>query len=160
TTGIDVASARGIRRLLADLNSQGLTIFLTTHYIEEAERLCDRIAFLVAGRVVRTETTENLLAEADGSSSLTFVLGGDAATGAKLLREAFPGLAVSAFEDGTLSVSSEKEMDLMPLMRVLDDAQIAVYEARIQRPSLEDVFVRITGIEAGEMKGKERENGR
>jgi len=50
TTGIDVASARQIRQLIADLNRSGTTIFLTTHYIEEAERLCDRIAFIVQGR--------------------------------------------------------------------------------------------------------------
>ena len=48
TTGIDVASARQIRQLFAGLNQAGTTIFLTTHYIEEAERLCDRIAFIVA----------------------------------------------------------------------------------------------------------------
>ncbi|MFW5897233.1 MAG: ABC transporter ATP-binding protein [Bacillota bacterium] len=158
TTGIDVASARGIRRLLADLNSEGLTIFLTTHYIEEAERLCHRIAFLVAGKVVRIDTTDNLLAEADGSTSLTFVMDDDASTAARVLREAFPELIVSPSEGGRVSVTSETEMDLMPLMRTLDDAQIAVYEARIERPSLEDVFVRITGIEAGDMKEKERGN--
>ena len=52
TTGIDVASARQIRKLIADLNASGTTIFLTTHYIEEAERLCGRIAFIVSGRAV------------------------------------------------------------------------------------------------------------
>ena len=61
TTGIDVASARQLRQLVADLHRAGTTIFLTTHYIEEAERLCDRIAFIVAGRIVRIETVENLL---------------------------------------------------------------------------------------------------
>jgi ABC-2 type transport system ATP-binding protein len=54
TTGIDVASARQLRQLIADLHRAGTTIFLTTHYIEEAERLCARIAFIVSGRIVQT----------------------------------------------------------------------------------------------------------
>ena len=61
TTGIDVASARQIRRILAGLNKSGTTIFLTTHYIEEAERLCHRIAFIVGGQIVRIDTVANLI---------------------------------------------------------------------------------------------------
>jgi len=52
TTGIDVASARQLRQLIAELHRQGTTIFLTTHYTEEAERLCGRIAFIVSGRII------------------------------------------------------------------------------------------------------------
>jgi ABC-2 type transport system ATP-binding protein len=61
TTGIDVASARQLRQLIANLHQEGTTIFLTTHYIEEAERLCDRIAFIVSGRIVRIDTVEHLV---------------------------------------------------------------------------------------------------
>jgi ABC-type multidrug transport system ATPase subunit/ABC-type polysaccharide/polyol phosphate export permease len=61
TTGIDVASARQVRKLIADLHTKGTTIFLTTHYIEEAERLCRRIAFIVFGRIVGIDTVENLV---------------------------------------------------------------------------------------------------
>jgi len=53
TTGTDVASARQIRQLIHGLNRQGTTVFLATHYIEEAERLCPRIAFIVDGKIVR-----------------------------------------------------------------------------------------------------------
>lgn len=61
TTGLDVVSARQLRQLVADLHRAGTTIFLTTHYIEEAERLCDHIAFMVSGRVVRIDTVDNLV---------------------------------------------------------------------------------------------------
>jgi ABC-2 type transport system ATP-binding protein len=61
TTGIDVSSARQIRQLVAKLHQAGATIFLTTHYIEEAERLCERIAFIVKGQIVKTDTVANLL---------------------------------------------------------------------------------------------------
>jgi ABC-2 type transport system ATP-binding protein len=61
TTGIDVASARQIRQLIADLHRGGTTIFLTTHYLEEAERLCERVAFIVSGRIVRIDTVAALV---------------------------------------------------------------------------------------------------
>ncbi|MEC9489474.1 MAG: ABC transporter ATP-binding protein, partial [Halanaerobiales bacterium] len=61
TTGIDVASARQIRNLIEKLNNDGTTIFLTTHYIEEAERLSDRVAFLVEGKIKHIDKIENLL---------------------------------------------------------------------------------------------------
>jgi ABC-2 type transport system ATP-binding protein len=61
TTGIDVASARQIRQIIADLNRSGTTVFLTTHYIEEAERLSDRVAFIVNGRILRSDTVANLI---------------------------------------------------------------------------------------------------
>jgi ABC-2 type transport system ATP-binding protein len=61
TTGLDVASARQLRQLISDLHQSGTTIFLTTHYIEEAQRLCDRIVFIVAGRIVKIDSVENLL---------------------------------------------------------------------------------------------------
>ncbi len=61
TTGIDVVSARQLRQLIDDLHRNGTTIFLTTHYIEEAERLCDRIAFIVSGRIIQIDTVENLV---------------------------------------------------------------------------------------------------
>ena len=66
TTGIDVASTRQIRQLIMELNRSGKTIFLTTHYIEEAERLCKRIAFIVSGRIVRIDSVENLLQQVKG----------------------------------------------------------------------------------------------
>jgi ABC-2 type transport system ATP-binding protein len=70
TTGIDVASARQIRQPISDLNSNGIIIFLTTHYIEEAERLCNRIAFILKGRIVRIDTIENLTRQTQGKHAI------------------------------------------------------------------------------------------
>jgi ABC-2 type transport system ATP-binding protein len=74
TSGIDVASARQIRQLIADLHHNGTTIFLTTHYIEEAERLCERIAFITQGRVVKIDTITNLLQPIQGKNVLLISL--------------------------------------------------------------------------------------
>ena len=61
TTGIDVDRARQIRELILNLKKQGKTIFITTHYIEEAERICDRIAFIVNGKIVKVGTVTELM---------------------------------------------------------------------------------------------------
>ena len=63
TTGVDVESARQIRELILDLKQQGTTIFITTHYLEEAERICDRIAFIVRGKIVRIGAVGELMEE-------------------------------------------------------------------------------------------------
>ena len=76
TAGIDVASSRQIRELIAELNRAGTTIFLTTHYIEEAERLCGRIAFIVGGRIACIDTVEHLMQPAQGRHVMEFSLGG------------------------------------------------------------------------------------
>ena len=89
TTGIDVASARQIRQLISDLYQDGTTIFLTTHYIEEAERLCERIAFIVDGRIVRNESVSSLLPIQERKVLLIAVDGNISGTTGKLA-EAFP----------------------------------------------------------------------
>jgi ABC-2 type transport system ATP-binding protein len=77
TTGLDVISARGLRQMIAGLSDEGVTVFLTTHYLEEAERLCDRIALLVQGRIVALDTVEGLTASAQGTTTVEVTLEGD-----------------------------------------------------------------------------------
>ena len=158
TSGIDVASARQIRRLIADLNAGGTTIFLTTHYIEEAERLCGRVAFIVRGRIVRTGTVENLMRETQGRNVVRFEIAGGPGSLAEKLTGEFPHLAVRKELDTGIRIESKDEIRIGPLVRFFEEAGAEVYEARKLRPSLEDVFVRITGIEADAMKReKEKE---
>ncbi|HHW55795.1 MAG: ATP-binding cassette domain-containing protein [bacterium] len=159
TSGIDVASARQIRKLIKDLNRKGTTIFLTTHYIEEAERLCDRIAIIVGGKIVRTGSVAGLIEEVQQERIVQFTL----AQGSLLnLREetekAFPGFRTEILSANTLRIHSPREIDLMPFMRFFAARGLKVTEARLLRPSLEEAFVRLTGLELAEMK-KEKEGG-
>ncbi|MFH0910276.1 MAG: ABC transporter ATP-binding protein [Planctomycetota bacterium] len=159
TTGIDVASARQIRRLIADLRRIGTTIFLTTHYIEEAERLCRRIAFIVKGRIVRTDTVEDLMRRTDGRYVVQFdVTGGGSSLCGTIVAE-FPGLQCRPVSDTAVRVESRDPVRIGPLVRFLEDRGAEVAEARKIRPSLEDVFVEVTGIEAAAMK-QEKEKAR
>jgi ABC-2 type transport system ATP-binding protein len=156
TTGIDVASARRLRQLIADLNRAGTTIFLTTHYIEEAERLCDRVAFIVSGRIVRTDTVEELIQPMRGRHVVRIACNGEADGVRRELERSFPGLEFSMEPGGLIRVEAGAPIRVGPLVRFLEDRGVEVSEARRVRPSLEDVFVRITGLEA-EVMGKEKE---
>jgi len=156
TTGIDVASARQLRQLISDLHRFGTTIFLTTHYIEEAERLCDRIAFIVSGSIVRIETVENLLQPIQAKHVLQLSCANPLDGIQSKLSESFPGLEFTIPENGVIRVEANKPIRVGPLVRLLEDHGAEVSEARKIRPSLEDVFVKITGIEVGAM-GKEKE---
>jgi ABC-2 type transport system ATP-binding protein len=152
TTGIDVASARQIRQLIADLHRAGTTIFLTTHYIEEAERLCDRIAFIVSGHIVRVDTVANLLQPVQGSHRLVIVAANAGANLCESLVAAFPQSAFEPVADGQVRVTSDAPIRVGPLVRFLEDQGVEVIEARRLQPSLEEVFVRVTGIEALTMR--------
>lgn len=158
TSGIDVASARQIRRLIADLNHAGTTIFLTTHYIEEAERLCSRIAFIAAGRIVRTDTVAELMKNLRNTHEMQFtVAGADGrlCAAGKLcaaMEKEFSGIRCTSSDPQKIRVESPDPVQVGPIVRFLEDAGAEVFEARRLQPTLEEVFVQITGIEATAMK--------
>jgi ABC-2 type transport system ATP-binding protein len=156
TTGIDVASARQIRQLIADLHRGGTTIFLTTHYIEEAERLCDRIAFIVSGRIVRTDTVATLMQQAEGRHVVEFALSDAARDVCDPLAATFPRLQCQLVTEGRVRVESGESIHIGPLVRFFEERGMEVAEARKVELSLEEVFVRVTGIEAAAMR-KEKE---
>jgi ABC-2 type transport system ATP-binding protein len=152
TTGIDVASARSIRQLLADLHGSGTTIFLTTHYIEEAERLCDRIAFIVNGRIVKTDEVASLLKPVRDRYATLVNGAGLNSSFLSELASSFPALEFQIHSQDRIRVESSSPIHIGPIVKYLEDKGVAVTEARRVQLSLEDVFVQITGIEADAMK--------
>jgi len=159
TTGIDVASARQLRQLIADLHRAGTTIFLTTHYIEEAERLCERIAFIVFGRIVRIDSVEHLLQPLQGKHLVRIATANGMSGVPDGFAEAFPGLAFHCPEAGVLRVEADEPIRVGAVVRFLEERGIEVAEARRIRPSLEDVFVQVTGIAADAMDEKQGNGG-
>jgi len=158
TTGIDVASARQLRQLVSELHRQGTTIFLTTHYIEEAERLCDRIAFIVEGRIVRIETVADLIQPLQARQTLQLACANPVDRIPAELGSRFPDFEFFLTKKGRIRVTSDGFIGVGPLVRLLEDIGYVVTEARRLRPSLEDVFMQITGLEAEVMR-KEKEKG-
>jgi ABC-2 type transport system ATP-binding protein len=156
TTGIDVASARQIRTLIGELNRRGTTVFLTTHYIEEAERLCHRIAFIVEGRLVRIGSLEQLMKEHQQETVLELAVDQAGKALAEQLQRRFPGYTVRRPDERHLRLVSDGSIELLPLLEAVSGGGAEVSEARLIRPTLEEVFVRVTGIESALMR-QERE---
>jgi len=159
TTGIDVASARKIRQLLADLHESGTTIFLTTHYIEEAERLCERIAFIVNGSIVRIDYREALLRPEQAQNAMLITLVNPLPNLQDELATAFPQLELQVFSPTQIQVQSNEHIHLFPVIQFIENRGVEVAEARRKRTSLEDVFVRITGIELEIMRREKQKLG-
>ncbi|MBN2415398.1 ABC transporter ATP-binding protein [bacterium] len=158
TTGIDVASARQIRALIKSLNEAGTTIFMTTHYIEEAERLCHRIAFIVKGNIIKIGDINELMEDAQKEKIIQFSFHGKVQLyqfQQDFCRQ-FNPCELSQIQDSVFQIHSITPLDLMSLMSFFDSRGIKVMEAKIIKPSLEEVFVKITGIERDAMK-KEKE---
>jgi ABC-2 type transport system ATP-binding protein len=154
TTGIDVASARHLRQLIHNLHKGGTTIFLTTHYIEEAERLCDRIAFIVAGRIVEISSVADLLQPLQAKHVVEIACKNTEDGITERLSGAFAGLAFSSPKQGIIRVEADKAVKAGAIVHFLEEQGFEVSEARKIKPSLEEIFVRITGIEANALENE------
>ena len=137
TAGVDVELRQGLWQFIRRLNRDGHTIVLTTHYLEEAERHCSRIAMLKAGRIVALDSTRNLL-ETFSGLQLRVQIDRD---------ELPPGLPAEVVSrDGrffTLRLASARELE-QALAR-LREAGVGIVELDVQPPDLEEVFLRLTG---------------
>jgi ABC-2 type transport system ATP-binding protein len=143
TTGLDVLSARSLRQMIAGLRDEGVTVFLTTHYLEEAERLCDRIALLVRGRIVALDTVARLKAQVQGAAAVEVTLqqGASPPETRRLVGED-PG---SLIREALTQAESEGQ-------RLLSIHTV--------QPSLEDVFVQLTGLSAEVMQAEKGGKGK
>ncbi len=132
TTGLDVMSARNLRQMIAGLRQEGVTVFLTTHYLEEAERLCDRIAIIVKGRIVALGTVEELKSAAQGKTMVEV-----------MLADANDRIETRRFEGESVEMAARAALAQTDGRRVLAIDTL--------RPTLEDVFVKLTGLSADVM---------
>src|SRR5438874_9827640 len=133
TAGVDVELRQSLWAFIRKLNRDGHTIILTTHYLEEAEALCGRIAMLKAGRIVALDTTQNLLS---GFAGLTVRLA------AAELPPAWESRVVRR-ADGMYLLSPTDYAELERLLAALREAGVAVGELALQEADLEQVFLRI-----------------
>jgi ABC-2 type transport system ATP-binding protein len=150
TAGVDVELRHDLWEIVSDLNENGTTVLLTTHYIEEAERLCDRVAILDHGEVVTVETPADLMGR--GTDTIYVTLTGDPAEPPEFLAAgSLDGAVVDAGIDaGRLAVRVEDGGGTAPrLLRDLDAAGYDVVDLEIARTSLEDVFVDLTERSGG-----------
>jgi ABC-2 type transport system ATP-binding protein len=145
TTGLDVQSSRAIRALLKQLNESGVTIFLTTHYIEEADQLCQRIAIINQGKIVALDSPEKLKAKAEEQHvvEVSFSPSKDMEHQLKDLKYVS---GVSRVGDKfRLYVEDASEAILM-LIDFCRRNNLKIVSINTLKPSLEDAFVKITGL--------------
>jgi ABC-2 type transport system ATP-binding protein len=159
TTGIDVASVRQIRNMIKALHQKGTTIFLTTHYIEEAERLCERVAFINRGKIIKIDTVANLLEETR-ESNIIEILFEECTLDKNLLlyklNQQFTDIECILKNETTIKLVSKNKIDIAPIVNLISEEGFIILEAKLIKPTLEDAFVKITGIEIDIMK-KEKE---
>jgi ABC-2 type transport system ATP-binding protein len=137
TAGVDVELRQGLWQFVRRLNRDGHTIVLTTHYLEEAELHCSRIALLKAGRIAALDSTRNLL---ESFSGLELRLRVDRES----LPQPFPGQIVSS--DKTFFVVKLQDYrELEDALVRLREGGVKIHEMELQPPDLEEVFVRLTG---------------
>ena len=149
TVGLDPQARLGLWEILRDLHDRGRTIVMTTHYMDEADRLCDRLAIIDRGHLLALDTPRALKAKAPGGTLLELVLDGDAMPAAELA-EAMAGISRVEAQDGLLRAHSDRGGQVLPaLIEIAESTGRTVTDIRLLQPSLETLFVSLTGRKLG-----------
>jgi ABC-2 type transport system ATP-binding protein len=158
TPGLDAQSARAIRDLVRQMNADGTTIFLTTHQIEEANLLCDRVAIIDHGHIAAIDTPERLKAAFRRVQSVEVALEPDGAAHGEALA-ALPGVTTAVKMGDKRRLYTEDPSALLPLvMGYAQDRGLRVVSLNTLGPSLEDVFLEITGQQVGTVRHEAADN--
>jgi len=145
TVGLDPQARLGLWEILRDLHRQGRTIVMTTHYMEEADRLCERVAIVDHGWLLALDGPAALKARAPGGSLIELRLDGDAAATAAAAR-ALPGVLRADAEGVVLQAYAERPGEAIAgLVKAAEQAGRAVAHIDLSPPSLETLFISLTG---------------
>ena len=141
TTGLDPQARRAIWDLVRGIRERGKTVFLTTHLMEEAERLCDRVAIIEHGRVIDMGTPPELVNR--HCPECTVLLAAEALAGEPL--RALPRVREVTHQDGRFTIRGSGEDFVTEVIQCLSENRIRVTDFRTELPNLEDVFLKLTG---------------
>jgi ABC-2 type transport system ATP-binding protein len=145
TAGLDPHARRQLWDILRAFRALGRTILLTTHYMDEAERLCDRVAVVDHGKVIALGTPAELIARLGGEHLVEFAVGGGAAPAEEDLR-ALPGVvSVRRQEDAYCLAVTAPHVTIPALLQRLQADRVELVRLTTHQASLEDVFVSLTG---------------
>jgi ABC-2 type transport system ATP-binding protein len=145
TVGLDPQARLDLWGILRELHAEGRTIVMTTHYMEEADQLCDRLAIVDQGKLLALDTPDALKERAPGGTLIVVTLDGDASTAAGAAR-ALPGIDRAEAEGTTLRAYSARGGELIPqLIRAAEAQHRTVKDISLREPSLETLFISLTG---------------
>lgn len=140
TTGLDPRARRDTWQLIEDVRASGVTVLLVTHFMEEAQRLCDRIAVIDKGRIAALDTPQGLIRRSAGATVLSFTpsapLDEDALA-------ALPGLASVTHKDGRLTLSGTDET-VDAVLTLLARRRVTAHQLRVTDATLDDAFLDLT----------------
>ncbi|APG28168.1 ABC transporter ATP-binding protein [Syntrophotalea acetylenivorans] len=149
TAGVDVELRRALWDFVREMNQAGTTVLLTTHYLEEAEQMCGRIAIMSGGKLVALERTADLLARLDSRSMLLHL-------NAPLdqVPTALEPLQGQLEENGQLlRISLAGEVAMAEVLQTLAQLDLPIRDIELPRPGLEEVFLDLTGLQLTDRKG-------
>ena len=150
TAGLDPQSRIALWEILGELHRDGQTILLTTHYMEEADQLCDRLAILDRGKLLALGTPAELKESVGAATIVTVSAAGDLNALARLLEAAIAG-SVGRVVDRTVRLSVASVQGVLPtVVQVADRAGHDVFDLSVREPTLETVFINLTGKELRE----------
>ena len=142
TTGLDPQSRRAIWDLVRGIRERGKTVFLTTHLMEEAERLCDRVAIIEHGRIIDIDCPQSLVKR--HCPERTVVLATDGRNAAEHFR-VIPGVEEVICSNSQFTIRGRGDDLVTEVIHCLSENQIRVTDFRTVLPNLEDVFLKLTG---------------
>jgi len=149
TTGLDPQARRNMWELVENIRKEGKTVFLTTHYMEEAEKLCDRVGIIDYGKIIALDTPRGLIDNLRADSRVTFSIEGQ-----DVDASIFEGIGtvsrVERVEDDFFLYTSDENAALQELVRLADRRKFRLSSLRIENPNLDDVFLTLTGREIRE----------
>jgi ABC-2 type transport system ATP-binding protein len=146
TTGLDPQARRQVWQLIEHFKTAGRTIILTTHYMDEAERLSDHVAIMDHGRIIALGTPRELIASIGVDHVVEFAIDGAAATLDLVALEQLEGVRRARADNGGFQLQvTELHLAVPELLAALDQRGIALTELRTHSATLEDVFVTLTG---------------
>lgn len=151
TAGLDVQSLRMIRALIKELNKEGVTIFLTTHYIEEADQLCERIAIINKGKIIKVDSPEKLKASIEKRQIIEVSF-----SASKGLENTLKGLScvtdVSILGDKCRLEVDDASEAILSIVDAARKNNVKIVSLNTLKPSLEEAFVKLTGLSSEIMK--------
>ena len=146
TTGLDPQSRRQLWDIVRRFQSAGGTVLLTTHYMDEAERLCDRLVIIDHGQVIAEGTPADLIERLGGHHVVEFAVSGNSDGAALDIWRALPGVESVRHDDGFFSLNvREPHLTIPALLEAVEHRGSQLLHLTTRQASLEDVFVRLTG---------------
>jgi ABC-2 type transport system ATP-binding protein len=152
TAGLDPQSRLALWDMLQELNASGQTVVLTTHYMEEADQLCARVAIMDHGRILALDTPANLKKSVGADTILTVKVANNGDKLAEALKSELAGVVSTRVVDNVVTAQVEGGDRLVPhVVNIAEATQVDVVDLAVAEPTLETVFINLTGKELREV---------